>query len=420
MSKSHIITSLDIGSSSIKMVSVSKKAEEEGFEILGQEEMPSAGVRKGVVVDPPKVSEIIFSLKGKIEEGLGQRVEDVYVNINGSHLFSVPSRGLVSVSRADQKISKEDIERVIQAAKTISFSSKNKEIIVIFARDFIVDGEKGVKEPAGMEGVRLEVETTAVCGFSPYIRNLNQAVAEAGLEIKASIPTFLASAKAVLTPKEKELGVCVLDIGAGTTNLAVFEEGDLIHSAVFPIGSANITNDLAICLKTDIDTAERIKLEFGNCWPSLAKQKRKSSGGKKIKIGDFTEESSSSSGEKSLVFSEKELRDIVKARVSEIFDLTAKELKKISRQKLLPAGIVITGGGSKLPGIKELAKKEFQLPVRIGVPNLFSSLENIPESSVLAGLILEGGEAENFSESHSFPVEGILDKLKKIFNLFIP
>ncbi len=419
--RTHIITALDIGSGSIKILAVSKKPEEESFEVLAKEEEISFGVRKGVVIDISKVSEIISSLKEKIEQDFGGKINSVYANIGGGHLFSISSRGLVSVSRADQKISEEDVERVLQAARTISLSSHNKEIIEVFPKDFIVDGEGGIKQPVGMQGVRLETDALALCGFSPYIRNLNQAISDSDFQLNSLIPVSLASSRAVLTPKEKELGTCVLDIGAGTTSLAVFEEENLIHVAVFPVGSANITNDLAICLKTDIDTAERIKLEFGDCRLS-SKSEGKNKEEKKIKIGSSSLIENDRIGEEEpLVFSKKILRDIIGARVSEIFGLASKELKKISRQKLLPAGIVLTGGGAKLPGIKNLAKKDFKLPCRIGTSNLFPDFQNDPSLSTLCGLILEGTESEEEGSGNTSSFgKGILGKLKKIFSIFIP
>ncbi len=415
MSKPYTIAGLDIGSGFIKMLLVSKKPEGEGFEILGQKQEISLGVRRGVVIDVPKVTEIISSLKEKIEQDFGRKIDSVYVNIGGGHLFCLPSRGLISVSRADQKISEEDIERVLQAARTISLSSHNKEVIEVFPKDFIVDGEGGIKEPTGMQGVRLETDVVALCGFSPYIRNLGQTVLNAGFQSNVLIPAPLANSRAVLTPKERELGVCVLDIGAGTTSLAVFEEENLLHSAVFPIGSANITNDLAICLKTDIGTAERIKIEFGNCRISSFKNEGKYKKEKKIKIDpSLSVEGDRVEREEPLIFSKKLLTDIIEARVSDIFDLASKELKKISRQKLLPAGIVLTGGGAKLPGIKDFAKREFKLPCRIGAPNLFPDFQEDPSLSTLCGLILEGAGVEESPERISGFWNGVLTKLKRL------
>ena len=406
MAKPHIITGLDIGSGYIKLLSVSKKPGEDNFEILSQLQEPSLGIRKGVIINVPKVAESISSLIKKAEQDSGAKINNIYANINGGHIYSTYSKGLVSVSRADRKISEEDVERVLQAARAISLSS-NKEIIHTFPKEFIVDGEGGVREAVGMEGVRLEAETLLLCGFSPYIKNSSQAILNSGVQIGELISDPLASARAVLTPKEKELGVCILDMGASTTSMGVFEEGNLIHAAIFPIGSSHITNDIAICLKTDIDTAEKIKLEFATC-KDVSKKEKKSE--KKVKL----------EGEETLSFSTNLLSDIVEARVSEILDLTNKELKKISRQEMLPAGVVLTGGGVKLPGIKYLTKKRLKLPCRIGTARGFSGFHADPGLSTLYGLILEGIDLEEEQKNISSFGQGIISRLKNLFRVFIP
>lgn len=407
MAKPFIITALDIGSGCVKLLSVFKKPREEDFEILGHGEKVSLGVRKGVVIDSSKVAETISSLVKKIEEDSGQKIDSVYASIGGGHIFSASSRGLVSVSRADRKISEEDIHRVLQAARTISLPS-NKEITQSFPKEFIVDGEAGIKDAVGMEGVRLEADVLILGCFSPYLKNSSKSIVNSGLQINDLIPTPLASSRAVMTSREKELGACVLDIGAGTTSMAVFEEGSLIHAAVFPIGSGHITNDIAVCLKTDIDTAEKIKKEYGICRNLF--QGKKDKGEKKIKI-----ESSDEETEESLVFSKKMLAEIIEARVSEIFDLTNKELKSISKQAQLPAGIVLTGGGAKVPGIKELAKKKLKLPVRIGTALGFANFKGDPSLSTLYGLILEGIEGREVSSGQRKS-----SWLKRLVNTFIP
>ncbi|MCL0056739.1 cell division protein FtsA [Dehalococcoidia bacterium] len=400
MAKSSIITGLDIGSNDIKILVAMQKDEELTVEVMSQAKLPSFGVRKGVVVDIDKVSNIIKSLLDKVEMEIGQNVNSVYVNINGSHLFSVSSRGVVAVSRADQKISETDIDRVLQSAQTISLSS-NKEILDVFPKEYIVDGEQGIKEPIGMQGGRLEAEVLILCGFSPYKNNLTQAILNANLQILDIIPSSIASASAVLLPKQKELGVAVLDIGAGTSELAVFKEENLIHLAVFPIGSANITDDIAIGLQTDINIAEMIKIEYGNCFL------RGSSKKEKIETKEET-----------LVFSQKMLSKIIEARVSDIFEQTQEELKKISKQGLLPAGLVLTGGGAKLTGIVELAKKKLKLPCRIGKSINFSGIEDDPSYATVCGLVLQGIN-EGVTSSTIFRQE-IGAKLKKIFKIFIP
>ncbi|OGZ28087.1 MAG: cell division protein FtsA [Candidatus Nealsonbacteria bacterium RIFOXYC1_FULL_40_7] len=407
MAKPYIITGLDIGSGNIKMLSVLKKAGENDFEIAGFAQAPALGVRKGVVIDSIKVSEIISSLAKEIEENSGYSPQRVYAGIGGSHIFCSSSRGLVSVSRADQRISQEDVDRVLRAAQAVSLPS-NKEIIEIFPKEFIVDGGSAVKEALGMQGVRLEAETLMLCGFSPYLKNSTQTVLGAGLEVSDLILSSLASSKAILTDREKELGVCVLDIGAGTTDLAVFEEGSLLHTAVFPIGSGHITSDIAICLKTDIDIAEKIKIEFGNLRASKNKQK-------KNKI-EYLENSQ----KHALDFSSRELEFIIGARVSEIFDLANKELKKISKQGMLPAGIVLTGGGSKMPGIKDSAKRELKLPCRVGSPKISYNSSEDPSLSAVTGLVLEGMELEEDFNIAPMSKRGFAERLKRLFRIFIP
>jgi cell division protein FtsA len=413
MAKPHIITGLDIGTNTIKTLVVQKRHGESDLEILSECREKSSGIRRGVVVNVEEASDVISACLKKAEEKSGRRINDAYVNVGGSHIFCAASRGLVSVSRADQKISSEDIERVIQAAQTFSLPS-NKEILEVFPKEFIVDGERGVKEILGMRGVRIEAEVLAVGGFSPYLKNLTQAVLNSDLQINDLALTPLAGSRAVLAPREKELGVAILDIGAGNSSLAIFEEGNLIHIAIFPIGGSNITNDIAIGLRTDIDTAERIKLDFGLCVSKKTKGKEKM---REIKGGSDSE---------SVVFPQKSLAGIIEARVSEIFEQVEKELKKISRQGLLPAGIVLVGGGAKLPKIIELAKKELKLPCRIGRPNkgIFPPQED-PVLATVCGLVLMGADLEGGHGAPGFNFHRGFEanfgaKLKKIFKNFLP
>ncbi len=418
MANSHIVTALDIGSGSIKILSVFKKTGKSDFEVLGQAQKTSFGIRKGVVVDVAKIAEVISSLKMEVQQDCGKKINDVYASLGGSHIFCISSQGLISVSRADQRISEEDIDRVLQAAQTFSLPS-NKEIISVFPKEFIVDNQEGVKEAVGMQGVRLEAAVLVLCGFSPYVKNSSQAISNSGFRINALIPTPLASARAVMTPRERELGVCVLDIGAGTTGMAVFEEGNLIHSAIFPVGSGHITSDIAICLKTDIDTAERVKLEFGSCKVFSRSSKKPKRTERKIKIESLPGDVESGIEEEPLIFSLKRLTEIIEARISEIFDLTNKELKKISRQGLLPAGIILTGGGAKMPGIIDLAKKDLKLPCRIGTPRGAPTFQKDPSFSTLYGLILKGNDLEEEEEFSGFGAR-IKDMFKRILRSFKP
>lgn len=406
MPKPNIITALDIGTSFIKLLSAVKDNQSEKFQVLYQNEKPSKGVRKGMVIEPEQTAEQISQLLQGAEQEAGQKIESVLVNIGGSHLFTLPAHGEIAVSRADQKISQEDIERVLVAAQTFSLPL-NKEVLEVFPKEFIIDGEKGIKEPQGMKAVKLEVEILAVCAFSPYVKNITEAVLHADLQIDDLVPSALASSRAILFPKEKELGVALLDIGAGTSDLAVFEEDNLLHLATLPLGSAHITNDIAIGLKCDLGLAERIKKEFGAC---LAAKSKSSSRLYKIE---------QPGPDPALKFPQKMLVKIIEARTSEILEQTNKELKKISRQGLLPAGLVLTGGGSKLPGIVELAKKKLKLPVKIGSKcQRFIDLDQNIASSTLLGLALRSSELQ---EDQTFSwKKGFFNNLKKVFRIFIP
>lgn len=421
MAKPYIINALDIGTSSIKLLSVAKKQGEEGFEIIGRAEEPSFGVRKGVVTDPQRVAEIISLLVNRVEKDTGNRIEGVFASVGGGHISTLASRGLVSVSRADRKISEEDIKRVEQAAITFPLPC-NKEILTTFPREYIVDGEGGIKDALGMEGVRLETEMLILCGFTPYLRNSDRTFASAGIHLLNLSPDILASSKAVLTAKEKELGVCVLDIGAGTTGMSIFEEGVLVYAAVFPVGSGHITNDIAVCLKTDIDTAEKIKIEFGG----LRKIAPVEKGRKKKTTLTNDEKKITIDGEEPLVFPVKLLSDIIEARISDIFELCSKELKNINKYGQLPCGVVLTGGGAKIPGIRDLAKKELELPCRIGSPIGINAPGDDPSLATVCGLALEGAYMEEYENGGHLAKRGdglggrMKKILSKVFRSFIP
>ncbi len=407
MAKTNIITGLDIGTSFIKMLVVQKTGRD--LEILAQEQVPSFGLRKGVVVNIDETSKNIQSLISEVQKSCNKKIDSAFINIGGNHLYVTPSNGVISVSRADGKISQEDIERVLQAARAINLPS-NQEVLDTFPLEFIIDDQKGIKEPLGLIGKRLEAKVLLLWTFSPYLKNLTQTVLDTRLQINDILSSPLAVSQAVLTPQQKELGVALVDIGAATTGLAVFEEGALIHFAIFPIGSANITNDIAIGLRTEIPTAETIKKQFGSCCLGRTKKEKRSQGRRKIEIPDKPVH---------LVFSQKMLVDIIEARVSEIFDLIQKELKKISRQELLPGGVVLSGGGAKLPKITDLVKQKLKLPCKIGIPQGIIGLEEDPSLSTVAGLVLGGADLKSEPSSFGF-TKGIGLKLKRIFKAFIP
>ena len=402
MSKGNIVTGLDIGTGSIKALAIQKKKKD--WEVLSYNEIPSFGLRKGAVVDIEETAKNVQLVMSGIERDCNRKIGSVFVNIGGSHLYVTPSDGIISVSRADQRISKEDVERVLQATRAINIS-RNDEILDVIPREYIIDAQKGIKQPVDLTGIRLEAKVLLLCVFSPYFVNLTQAVLNSKLQIDDVVPSPLAAAKAVLTPQQKELGSVLIDIGANTTSLAVFEEGDLIHLAVLPIGSANITNDIAIGLKTDVAVAEEIKKQHGTC---IFNSKER--GVKKIEIFDKSSQ---------LSFTKKNIVDIVEPRVSEILDLIQKELKKINRQELLPGGIVLTGGGAKIPKIRELTKQTLKLACEIGVPKGIEGLGSDPALATVAGLALGGLDSDTEAGILGF-TKGWTSKIRKVFRIFIP
>ncbi|OGZ65221.1 MAG: cell division protein FtsA [Candidatus Staskawiczbacteria bacterium RIFCSPHIGHO2_02_FULL_43_16] len=412
MSRGHIVTGLDIGTSTIKVLVAEKRASE--WEVLSYVKMPSFGLRRGAVVNPEETAKNLQLLLDGVQKDCGQKIHSVLVNIGGSHLHVTPSDGLISVSRADHIISEEDRDRVLQATRAINIPL-NEEILDVFPKEFIIDEERGIKQPIGLTGVRLEAKVILLCYFQSYFINLTQAVLGAKLQIDDIVPSPLAAAEAVLTREQKEIGAAVIDIGSATTSLAVFEEGDLIHLAIFPLGSANITNDIAIGLRTDVSIAEDIKKQHGSC---ILQKSGKESGAtkKKLEVSD---------GAHSLSFTKKQLVGIIEPRVSEILDLMQKELKSIGRSELLPGGIVLTGGGAKLPKIKDLAKQQLKLPVQIGIPKGILGLEEDPALATVAGLVM--GSAY-FDDIHQEGVLGLsmealkgwLPKFRRMFRVFIP
>lgn len=415
MAKSHIVAGLDVGTNTIKILVAQKKGKE--LEILRYAEISSFGLRKGAVVNVEETSKNIHLLILDVEKDLGRKINSVFVNIGGNRLYVTPSDGIISVSRANQVISQEDIDRVLQATRAINIPA-NEDVLDVLPKEYIIDDQKGIKQPLGLTGKRLEAKVLLLCYFQPDFINLSQAVLNSKLQIDDVITSPLAAADAVLTPQQKELGVALIDMGAATTSLAVFEEGDLIHFAVLPIGSANITNDIAIGLRTEVAIAESIKKQYGTCIfiktgkPAHAGEGKKDQLNKRIEITDKALD---------LSFTKKNLVDIIEPRVSEIFDLIQKELKKIGRQELLPGGVVLSGGGAKLSKIKELVKQQLKLPCSIGIPKGIVGIEDDPSLATVVGLVLAGSDIDG---SDRGGILGLLrdwaKKLIKMFKVFIP
>ena len=368
---------LDIGSTKVCCVVGLQEADAATPSIIGVGIAPTTGMRKGVVVD---VEETVTSITAAVDEAeriSGVTIDRATISIDGAHVSSLNSKGTVAVGRADQEVTVDDLRRAEEAATAVQLAP-NREILQVFPRGYIVDGQANIKDPVGMNGVRLEVETHIITGASPAIKNLNRSIYQAGIDIEGQVLVPLAAARAVLTKRQKELGVALVDIGGGTTGIAIFEEGDVLYSSVLPVGAGHITNDLAIGLRTSIEIAEKIKLKYVNAHPG------KTTSTEKIRIEELQSEE--------VVVSRRELNRIVGARLDEIMQMIKAELKKVHKDSLLPAGIVLTGGGAKMPGIAELAKEALNLPVVIGKPEGLSGIAdrvNDPAFAAPVGLMLE-------------------------------
>lgn len=420
MSKGDIIVGIDVGSSNIRTVIAQFFPEEETPRIIGVGVAPSAGLRRGVIVDLDEAVKSINESVEKAERNAGVAVKQATVSLGGNHIVSQDSKGVVAIGRADGEVEEDDIVRVINAAQAISVPA-NKEIVHIIPRGYSLDDQKNIKDPLGMNGVRLEVDAMIIEGSTPFIKNLTKCVEQAGIEVDGFALAPLAGARATLSRRQKELGVVLVDIGGGTTSLAVFEENDLVHTAILPIGGIHITNDLAIGLRTSIDVAEKIKLEYGNALPREISKKED------IDLGELDQNEEG-------VVSRYHVAEIIEARLEEIFLLVNKELKAIGRERLLPAGVVLVGGTSKLPGVVDLAKDILGLPAQAGFPIPLGGLvDKVDDPSFVTsvGLILWGNE-KGYSNRRggglrgklvgniAHNVGGTVDNMKKWFEKFLP
>ena len=365
----NLIAGLDIGSNMIRMavgqlISTTDRNLDMDLQVLGAVEVPSEGVHKGTINSIEDLVSSVSSCLEKMERTVGIPIDQVWTGVSGLHIMSQNSKGVVAVSKADNEISDTDVERALEAARSIS-TPLNYEVLHVLPKRFAVDGQTGIKDPVGMTGIRLEVDAQIILGASAQIKNLTKAVYRSGLEIEDLVLSILATSEAALTNRQKDLGVVVVDFGASTTSLAVYEEGEILHTAILPLGSEHITNDISIGLRTAIEVAERVKIEYGDCFANTVSKKEEID---LYELGSADHE----------VVKKKYLSEIIEARVEEIMQKIDDELRKIGRSGMLPAGVVFTGGGAKLPGLTEAAKKYLRLPATLGYPlNFISATDKI-------------------------------------------
>lgn len=384
----NLITALDIGTSTIQIV-VAERGEN-GLRILGIGSTHSSGVRKGTIVDLEEAARAVRRSAEEAGRIAGITPKRVWVAVGGSHISVSSSKGVVAVSRADGEISAEDVIRALAAAETFIPKNLNKEVIHIIPREFRVDNEGGIRDPVGMHGVRLEADALIIECSTPALKSLFKCAELAGLEIVDYVFSGLAAGEAVLSKRQKELGVMLVDIGGGTVSFIVYEEGALIHGGVLPLGGGHITNDVAIGFRVQVDIAERIKLAHGACLAEEASRKEM------IRLAEFME------GE-GAVYQKRELVEIIEARLGDIFELLGKELKKIGMAELLPAGVVLVGGASLLPKLPELTKREMKLPVEIGRLVLLEGTDPLALASLSVAVgVAQWADAESNKQSISW------------------
>lgn len=388
MTEGKIVVGVDIGTS--KIVTIIAKVDEENVNVLGVSEVRSLGIRKGQIVD---IEQVVLAINNSLEGAermAGFSASHIIASLGGSHIESQNSRGVVAISHPDEEITESDLGRVIEAAKAISLPS-SREVIHVLPRSYIVDGQEGIKAPLGMTGVRLEVDTHIISAYNISVRNLEKAFSEVGVDVDAVVFSGLASSLSILSETEKELGVVLVDIGAGTTDISIYVDGSVAYSSVLPIGAKHITNDLAIGLRISLESAEKIKLLL-----SSGKGSKKEDGTK-----DEIDLSSLNLPEDLTKVSEKTLIEgIIKPRLNEIFTFVGLEIKKSGFGTQTPSGIVVSGGGALTIGVTEAARRMLAMPVRIGRPTKIKGIIDeiqSPSFATVIGLAVYGKNIESES-----------------------
>ena len=382
MSRRKKTVGLDLGTSRVAVVIAESDDPGGPVSVIGVGQSPSEGLRKGVVVNLDKTIASIQAAAVQAERMAGQRIESVVVSLAGTHLWSQNSTGVVAVARPDREIGEDDVQRVVEASRAVSIAS-DRQVIHVIPRAYTVDGQEGVRDAIGMTGQRLEVETNIVTGAQTAIQNVIKCVHGAGFDIEDVVCTGLAAGEGVLTPQEIDLGVCVVDIGAGNTAVVVYNEGSARHLAVLPVGGNHVTSDIAIGLRTTLDEAETLKLNYGHTLPDVIDH------GEKVEVRQV-------GGDRIQALPRRFLAEIIGPRMQEIFLMAREEVRKCGFDGLLPAGVVVSGGGARLMGTTDAAQSVFDASVRLGQPTGLTGLADRcqgPSFAVAVGLVKWGARA---------------------------
>lgn len=418
--KEDFIVGIDVGTSKVATLVAQKNTGsnneklDQSFDIIGVGLSANVSMRKGTVVD---LEDTISSISASLEEAermSGIPIERAIVALGGDHIEGANSTGVIAISGENGEVTQTDVDRVIEATKAIS-QPTNREMLHIIPRLYTIDGQGGIKDPLGLTGIRLEIDAHVIAGSTPAIKNLTKCVYQAGVDIEDLVYSGLASTYAMLSKKQKEIGAALIDIGAGTTDVVIIEEGEVLHSTTIPLGSANITNDIAIGLKTSIPVAEAVKIKHGNCLPDAVSEHDR------IDLSEFDAKEDQEA-------SHRYLAEIIEARMSEILLLVKEELKKVNRDGMLPAGAVFVGGGAKLSDLVGLAKETLRLPSALGTPSIeltgFADKVTDPSYAAAIGILIYGLEHSNrgrvsFNQAAA-AAGGAPRRIKDWFKQFIP
>jgi cell division protein FtsA len=399
-----ILVALDVGTNKVVAL-IGEVSRDGGVTVIGKGAQASSGLKKGVVVNIEQTVGSISAAREAAERLSGYRIESAIVAVGGNHVESQNSRGAVAVSGARREVTREDIERATEVARAVTIPS-NREVLHVLPRGYVVDGQEGVKDPLGMSAVRLEVETHIVHASATAVQNLSKCVQRSDIRIDELVCASLASADAVLTETEKELGVCVADFGGGTIDVALFMDGEPMHTVVLPIGGNNVTNDVAIGLKTSLAAAEELKISHGTADPTAV------DGEDEVDVEGIGEGDATTA-------SRRELAEIIEARMREVFEKIGEEIEKAGFKGMLPAGLVMTGGAAQLAGSARLGREVLQMPVRIAGPSGVSGLTDhllTPSYSTSLGLLIWGAQQVHGFEPlryESAPAPGMLNRLRE-------
>jgi cell division protein FtsA len=402
----HVVVGLDIGTTKVACI-IAEAGDDEKMKVVGVGVSPSNGLRKGVVVN---IEKTVRSIRKAVEEAelmAGVKVESVWVGIAGDHIRSINSKGVVAISREDHEITQLDVTRAIEAAQAVSIPM-DREILHVIPQEFIVDDQKGIKEPIGMSGVRLETQVHICTGAVTSAQNIYKSVQKAGYKVEDLVLEPLASSYAVLEPDEKELGVALIDMGGGTTDIAIYSDQSIRHTAVVGLGGKNVTSDIAIGIRTPVEKAEEIKRKEGCAISTM------------VKDDEFVSVPGVGGREEREV-SRAVLTSIIEPRMEEILSLALREIKRTEYADMLGAGMVLTGGGAIMEGVQELAERVMEMPVKIGIPGGFGGLTEAASSPIHAsgvGLCMYGMDARA-SSMHTGKKDTHADSedsFQKIFN----